>query len=179
MHRSSKCISDIRLVFAAMFMIVVGVQAAVIAQGSARKSAPLAGVTKMTVLVEGLDDEGRKSGLTEERLRTIAELKLRLGGVRVLTTEQDQNDPETNPYLYVNVNAMSMSDGARYVFSVDVSLRRLVRSPINSETVDALLWSSGGIAGAGRASMPKYAEDYVSDLVDSFLNDFLKANPKK
>ena len=167
------------LIAAGLAVVTVGFQSALYAQGPDRKSAPLAGVIKMSVLVEGLDSEGRKSGLTEDRLRTIAELKLRLGGVRVLTTEETLADSDINPYLYVNVNAMSISDGARYIFSVDVSLRRVVRSPINGEPVVALLWNSGGIASAGRASMPKYAEDYVSEHVESFLNDFLKANPKR
>jgi hypothetical protein len=139
---------------------------------------PLAGIKKISVVVENIDPDGVKAGITRERLQTITELKLRLGGIRVLSDEEDAKDPDINPFFYVVVLVLQLDNGRGFAVHVQADLRRFTRSPINGASTRLLLWESGTIAKTG-SGMPKYAEGIVGDLVDEFLNEFLAANPKQ
>jgi hypothetical protein len=59
---------------------------------------PLTGITKIKVVVN-LSPGARVANLTEDRVRTIAELKLRLAGIRVLSDGEDRADTAINPYF--------------------------------------------------------------------------------
>src|SRR2546427_59067 len=90
----------------------------------------LAGVKGVFVLVEAFDEEGERAGLSKTQLQTDVELRLRQGGVLVLTREQ-RNAAPGGPTLYVNVNAMEVSREF-YAFDSRLELDQdvtLVREP--------------------------------------------------
>ena len=74
---------------------------------------------------------------------------------------------------------MVNSQGESYIFSVAVSARLKIRSPLNKEFVPAVLWEAGGLGGGVGGGMQKNAEDYVGDITGQLVEDVLKANPRK
>jgi len=65
-------------------------------------SAPLKGIDKIYVLVEDLPKDAALINLSEERLRTVTELKLRKEGIKVVGKKE--RIAQILPCLYVNVN---------------------------------------------------------------------------
>jgi hypothetical protein len=140
---------------------------------------PLAGVKNFHVVVENIDQSSaRLANLTPDRLRTIAELKLRVAGIQVLSSDESYRSQLTPPYLYVNLNLLSVSGPNEFVYSINVSLRRYAASPINGADAVVLLWEKGLVAIAGERRMPRAAEESLDDLMDEFVNSYLAANPK-
>jgi hypothetical protein len=150
--------------------------------GAADQSHYLKGIRRVTVLIEELSEASRKVHLSEERLRTIVELKLRMARIRVVSTEADLKDtsslPYGSPYLYVKVTVMSKNSNPQCFYAIDVDLRQSIPSPINGAAVPAVLWQRGGVAAAGCASIPGDVEGYLGQFLDSFVNDYLAANPR-
>jgi hypothetical protein len=142
------------------------------------KAAALAGVSAVAIVVNPLHDEARKHGLSEAALRTIAEARLKTAGLRILSSEEYQSDSSVHPYVLVSLNVLVNPQGS-YIFSVAVSARRMIRSPLNKEFVPAVFWESGGLGGGTGGGMQKNAEDYVGDIIDQLAGDVLKANPRK
>ena len=60
--------------------------------------ATLQGLKGVHVVVEDLDPDVERDGLTQKQFRTDVELRLRKGGIRVLTREQRRTTPG-HPYL--------------------------------------------------------------------------------
>ncbi len=145
----------------------------------------LVGLRGVGVLIESIDSEIEKAGLSVSILRTDVELELRRSGITVLPSIAELSPPAVlermaagDPYLYVNVNALR-SPAGYYVYSVHVELQqgaRLVRDP--KMTVHAATWNSGSAGTVGLAGLSMLRER-VRDHVDRFANDYLAANPKR
>lgn len=144
---------------------------------------PLVGISKVTVLVE-LDASGSPpSGVSEARLRTILELKLRTAGLRVLTREEDRADLDINPYIYLEVRTLETRAQAGrvlgYAYRFDLAAKVFGNVPFNRARAPMELWSNSTMAVGGQDSASSQVERIVGELTDSFLNDWLKANPRK
>lgn len=129
------------------------------------KSYPLKGINAIFVLIEKLPEDAIEIGLTEDRLRTITELRLRKEGIKI---EEDGNIP----YLYINVNIVEVA------FNVILSINEwttLSRNP--SIECYAVTWQS--FYTGTHTNKPEYIVSSISNLLDEFLNDWYKANPKK
>jgi hypothetical protein len=126
----------------------------------------LAGITSASVLIENLPAGASKLGLTSDLLQTDVELKLRLAGMKVLTSSFIA--------LYVLVNATS--DGG----AVNIRLELLQPVTLSRDPTIVLgacaTWSKERVAKFYNAQDVREA---VKDQVDSFLNDWLTVNPKK
>jgi hypothetical protein len=132
------------------------------------KARPLKGLDSMGVVIEKLDKEAIDIGLSKERLRTIVELRLRKEGIVV-------HGPlyiESLKCLYVYANVTRTAFCLRLSFYDSVILERDPSIIILTET-----WHDGGVGIHGNDA--KTIEDSLSELMDSFLNDFFEANPKK
>lgn len=143
---------------------------------------PLAGIKKATVLV-ALDSTGNSPGSTsEQRLQTLLELRLRAAGLRVLSAEEDRNDPDINPYIYLRVGTLETHNQAGtatgYAYRLDLSARVFGPVPLNRARAPIVLWSDDTMAVASRDTASADIERIVGELIDSFLNAWLKANPK-
>jgi hypothetical protein len=154
-----------------VFLIGIG-SSSVRAQNTELTTASLKGITAVHVLVEKLSESARALGLTEETIRTDAELKLRLAGVRVVTHEESLKIPGM-PYLYVDV-ALSKSGGASHIA---VELHQNATLERNGQFVASVTtWDTSGI---GSNLTAQDIRDHTKDLVDEFLNAWLSVNPKK
>lgn len=129
------------------------------------KSIPLKGLKGLWVLVENLPQGAQDIGLTRERIQTVTELKLRREG---LIAKFDY----ASPYFYVAINVSGLA------FNVLVSVEDWVTLERDKTILcRAKTWLTGTTGTHGRDS--EYIIGGLERLIDSFLNDYYKANPKK
>lgn len=150
----------------------------VFAIGDDRFSRPsLKGLKKLSVFLkiqEKLSEDFKKSGLTEDRIRTAIELKLREAKIDVVYIE---SLPTDTPILYLEVGG-SNRNGKTFLFVMEMELWQkgfLKRDP-KSEVI-AATWSTG-VFGLGSAST--IANDMiglVNGMMGTFLEAYTSANP--
>ena len=139
------------------------------------KQRALRGLGGVEVLVETIDLEAGRLGLTEAQIQTDVELRLRKAGVRVLTEKESQETPG-EPYLYVMINAFVDQTPTSVGFSIRVELMEQV-TLARGFKARAAIWRTGAAGTVGTGNIRKIRES-VGDLVDKFINDYLAANPK-
>ncbi len=116
----------------------------------------------LQVVVEDLDDDAKKIGLSEQRVHTAVEA--RLWAARLYTKSYQEADWAS---LYVNINVVSSA------FNINVKYRKRTTDKYG-EGGRAMTWSTGGTGTHGRD-----ADDVLSGLsehVDIFLAAYLRAN---
>jgi len=137
------------------------------------KKETLRGIKSMEVVIESLEPDIIRLGLTREMLKTDVELKLRLAGIKVVT---EKNLDE--PYLYVCVNIYSSKNPPVFSFNVSVQFNQLVYLGRDKNiSFDGVTWSDGCTGIVGTKEMSKFIRDAVKLIVDKFLNDYLSVNP--
>ena len=130
----------------------------------------LKGLKGVAVVVEQLDAEEERAGLTKATIQTDVELKLRLAGIPVLTQSGV-------PYLYVQVSVLPRSDGY-WPFHINVEFNQIVLLDRDRTIVGyASTWSEVLFGGVGEANV-RILRDTTKDLVDQFINAYLSVNPK-
>jgi len=120
------------------------------------------------------------SPVNESSLRTSVELKLRQNGVRVLSV----GDSSTYPRAYFNVEVDTMWEPSIWVYRFDVYVNQAaVTVPARAGgIVFARLWAPPypGLGTAGHNfDFNEVLQKAVLAKVDSFLNDYLAANPRQ
>jgi hypothetical protein len=165
---SKKCLIIVKVVFLS-FLISASV---VFAIGDDRYSRPsLKGLKKLSVVVQiekRVSEDFKRVGLTEDRIRTGVELKLREAKIDVVYIE---NLPSDIPILHVEVNGSTKNDKT-FSFLIQVELWQksfLKRDP--KVEVIAATWSTG-VFGSGLAS--NIAND-IMGLMNSMTDTFVKA----
>jgi hypothetical protein len=144
-----------------------------------RKS--LHGLQGIAVVVEDLQPETERDGLTKSRIQTDVELKLRQAGIRVLTTEESFKTPGS-PYLYVNLNTTKTEvlygAFATYAFSLQVAVKQDVTLTRASDLkVSAPTWETHTLGTVGANNLQDVRR-VLGDSIDRFSNDYLAENPK-
>ncbi len=136
----------------------------------------LKGLKKLVVVVQienPVSDDFKRAGLTEERIRTGIELKLREAKIDVVYIE---NLPSDIPILHVEVNG-SKRDGKTFSFLIEVELWQksfLKRDP-KIETM-AATWSTGAFGLGLASSIADNIMGWINGAMDAFLKAFLAAN---
>ena len=129
------------------------------------KSEVLKGISSFEVVVEQLHKDSNDIGLTKDRLITVTELKLRREGLL-------SSGGLLSPYVYINVNVV----GVAFSISLEIhDMVQLVRDPSIIKTASTWDTSTTGTHGGD----PEYIVTALNKLLDIFLNDYYKANPKK
>jgi hypothetical protein len=125
--------------------------------------ATLKGITSVHVLVEDLDADAQRIGLTTQAIQTDVELKLFAAGMHVVTTEEWLKMPGA-PRLYINVSVLPPQAA-----SISVELDQNVRLERNGErAVSANTWDSKGV-------MANPTEQGVRREIGNHVDQFLKA----
>jgi len=159
---------------AILLVLSAGANVAVAADSELDR-ATLTGLHGVGVIVERLDAEVERAGLTRGMLQTDAELKLRLAGIQVLTDQELDKEPG-HPLLLLTPNILLRS-GA---FGCSVELLQnvqLIRAP--SVGTLAPTWSTSGVGVAPARRVLEDVRNTFKGLVDRFVNAYLAANPKK
>src|SRR5438445_108872 len=103
--------------------------------------ATLRGLRGVGVLVEPLDPDVERAGLTTLQLQTAVEGQLQKAGIPVFTTEERLRVPG-KPFLYVHVNIVLRSYAlATYFIHVEVNQRASLETDAFLTTVST--WSVG------------------------------------
>lgn len=132
----------------------------------------LRGLEGVQVIVEEIQPEVQRDGLTKSQLKSDVELALRMSGIKVLSVEE-RVQILSQPILYLNVN-VTKTQGSAYVFNVDLTVRESSITLRGGLTwAPTWEWSYVGITPSLTS-----IRDYVKDMVDRFINAYLTANPK-
>ena len=150
------------------------------AQGPSEKRS-LQGLTSINVLLESLDEDVERLGLTKEQLQTDAELKLRKAGVHVASDSEAIKDSNIG-LLYINVGTHPnrVANGL-YAFSVSVELRQTVKLERDTSITVFLATTyrtKEHFGTVGAEHLRDQLRASINDKVDVFLNDYLAMNPK-
>src|SRR5437016_357782 len=86
--------------------------------------ATLRGVEGVTVVVNRLDPEVERLGLTKQQLQTDVELQLRKVGIPVLTREEQGKTPDYS-WLYVDVHVLLRPELPLAIYHINIELRQL------------------------------------------------------
>jgi hypothetical protein len=130
----------------------------------------LAGIASLGVVVEELPTPATKLGLTKEAIQTDVELKLRLAGMEVDSTNHAQ-------YLYVEVNVLAANNRSNAV-NIHVEMAQAVTLHRDAAILTtAATWSISELAT--NVYTAQDIRDLIKDQVDRFLNAWLSVNPKR
>jgi hypothetical protein len=126
--------------------------------------------TRIYVLVSGVEnnDKAKKIKLTKELIESKVNSQLSKNGI-ILGTYWDAVN--TGIFLSVGVNVVGKA------YSTDIQFKRPVFYAIgkNRYSVTGITWEAGGLGT--HANMNKPVLDNLINSIDTFSNEFLKANP--
>ena len=115
--------------------------------------------SSMSLLVESLPKRAAEIGLTKEAIEV---------GVRSRLRAARLYDEEESQYLYITVNVVGPA------FSVNVSFNRHVLVTARRLRGIGTTWQAGSTGTHGND--PSYIRTAVSELIDSFLDAYLRVN---
>ena len=136
----------------------------------------LRGLKGIYVFVGKLKEELIRDGLTTDDLRTDAESKLRLRGIRVLSEQEWYKEPG-GPHLYIDINVLKLNPTKTYIFAISVSVKQgvsLIRSP--GIEVFGITWSTWGV---GISTELQDIRLRLEENLDRFVRAYMSVNPKK
>lgn len=170
-----KCLT-ILIVLLLSFLISTPV---VIAIGDDKYScASLKGLKKLSVVVQiekPVSEDFRKAGLSEDRVRTGVELKLRdEAKIDVVHVEDLSSD---TPILHVEINGSKKTDKT-FSFLIEVELWQksfLKRDP--KLQVIAGTWSTGVFGLASASNVATDMMRLINGMMDAFTKAYLSVNP--
>lgn len=137
----------------------------------------LRGISGVGVVVEDIGPDASADGLSQDAIRTAAELILRSKGIKVLTSVE-RTRLGSAPYLYINVNTLKEELGL-YAYAVSVDLKQVVGLlSIKNARAWGATWSASVIGAVGETNLHQVIADAVEPLVKDFANDFLLVNPR-
>jgi hypothetical protein len=133
----------------------------------------LKGLTVIRVLVEPMEPEAERDGITTSQLQADVELRLRQSAITV-------EDASTEGFIYVSVNALKQSGGSGYAYSIDVELQQeITLARIGKHSLGST-WNARPFIGlTPLAEAFQNIRAAVRDSVDEFINAYLSVNPKR
>jgi len=158
---------------AAMFAVLVGVAPNASAQmfvATGRDT--LRSLPGVEVVVEPLERDLERDGLTPVAIHSDVEQRLRAGGI-IVYTSQTENPSEAKAYLYVHVNSLNVPGQDFYVIGVQVQLRQTLRSLVTaSNIVDAMTWDAHDVLAVPIGQVTSVRES-IQRYVDMFVRDWM------
>lgn len=140
-----------------------------------RDRATLKGIAAIQVVVEDLNPDAERDGLTRDQLQTDVEVRLRKAGIRVTSKYEETG----GSYLYLNVSAVKHVALSAYGYHIRLEFYQrvaLARDP--RVRMGAVTWDSGSTGVVGAQRLRGFVRDKVADEVDTFINAYLEQNPK-
>ena len=133
----------------------------------------LRGISSVWVLIDSLGAEEANMGVAADAVRTDVELRLRSAGLRVISPEEAKEIAlKDNTFLYINVAATSGGLAAT-VLAQFGQAAHLLRNCLPIGT--AFTWTD--LSTLLDPSLDSVRSE-IKDLVDKFLYEWLKQNPR-
>lgn len=145
------------LKFAALVMLMAA-QPLVLAQNA------LSGVDTVDILIETLDDDARKCGITQDMLDAAVRLPLASSRINV-------RQGLDLPYVYVNANVLTLSGGLCVV-----GVRLEFKKWSESERAVGGFWDTGGVTTGSPTFVSRKIAQNVEGWTKQFIAAWLKAN---
>ena len=160
-------------VIVAVLMLLTPVR--LFAQG---RPAPLQGVDTVTVEVSiASPPDVLPHGLTEKRLKTIVELKLRGWGLQVMPTAEDAKAPGIRPHVELEITMLetrAVQQLAGSAFFMRLVVGEGGTSLRNGASVLNELWSHSFLNVSDQKTVVADMERSTAELVDQFVNEWLR-----
>jgi hypothetical protein len=134
----------------------------------------LQGLKEVRIVVEELDEEAKRAGLTPDKLESIALIALRrdLPSVKVVQTHADD-------WLYVRVSVIGQATG--YVAAVETQLYRSVFIVQGdgklSEWVSAAVWETSSLLTSSAVGTEQMIQNAMNNHLTKLIADYYKQNP--
>ena len=149
----------------------------------AAEIASLKGLKSFAVVVTGLKGEGDNAEelrpyLTEDRVRTVVELELRRNGVEVSPSE------DADAQLMIESMALKVTANGGFAVVLRPRVNQWVavlpRRPLpeRGKPIFAPTWQTTNLVSGPSAGIAEHVVAILRSQVDSFLNDYFKANPR-
>lgn len=129
----------------------------------------------LVILSERLENEGYDS----ETIKTDTELALRLADIKVIDPGQYTSD-KFNKTATINIHVTALVNKKSYLFNVELVVFELVTLPrLNINDYQAITWriSTLGRTPSGYEGW-QFIRESAKGLVNNFLNNYLRDNPK-
>lgn len=131
----------------------------------------LRGLPGVEVIVESVQPEIERAGLTQASIRDDVVRRLRAAGIRVYVS-QAANESPAKPYLYVHLNALQLPRRAGYALAVQVHLRQTLRSLVTeSSIVNAMTWDAHNVLSVPASDLRSVRAE-IGRFVDEFVTDW-------
>lgn len=137
----------------------------------------LRGLPGVRLIVEKIDAEVERDGLTTDLVRTTAETHLRAAGIRLLSKDEvlmTQGRPT------IQILVQTARSDSLYAYCVEVSVRQEM-VPIHRQTsmpVWVRSWVTENVVGIKPHKHIHVLKTTVEDLVDAFIRAYVAVNPK-
>ena len=163
-----------RIVVAAVVLMTLTISTHAMAHLSAADRELLRGLDGFRLAVDRIRPDVERDGLFRSTLREDMELRLRMGGIKVLSEEEGDKNPDA-PCLYLYVDALKCSLG--YVYKIRLSLMEPVKLVRNNAKVSATVLRIPDELGI--TSNLSEIRDAAGEFVDEFVKAWQAVNPKK
>jgi hypothetical protein len=135
----------------------------------------LRGLPGMSVLVESLEPDVERAGLTTHQLQIDVELQLRKAGIRIFTKEESLRVPG-HPLVYVNAFVLLHPKGQAAYF-ISIALHQWASLAANASSTLVETWATGYLGLVGVNSLNTLRGN-IRDCIDQLINDYLSVNPR-
>ena len=162
------------IVVSAVLFAILTLSTQAMAHLSAADRDLLRGLDGFRLDVDRIKPDIERDGLFRGTLREDMELRLRMGGIRVLSDEEAEKKPDA-PCLYLHVDALKCSLG--YVYKIRLSLMEPVKLVRNNVKVTSTVLRIPDELGI--TSNLSEIRDAAGDIIDEFVKAWKAVNPKK
>jgi hypothetical protein len=132
----------------------------------------LRGLPGVEVMVESLEPDLERDGLTRAAIQSDVERRLGAAGIPVYRS-QTENPSLAKAYLYVQIDDVRLPGQDLYAVGVQVQLRQTLQSPVTaSNIVDAMTWDEHTVVVAKAGEVAR-VRDTVQEYVDQFVRDWM------
>ena len=163
-----------RIVVAAVLLGILTLSTHAMAYLSAADSELLRGLDGFRLAVDRIGPDIERDGLFRSTLQEDMELRLRIGGAKVLSEEEAEKKPDA-PCLYLYVDALKCSLG--YVYKIRLSLMEPVKLVRTNAKVSATVLRIPDELGI--TSSLSEIRDAAGNVVEEFVKAWKGVNPKK
>jgi len=163
-----------RIVVAAVLLAILTPSTHAMALLSAADRELLRGQDGFRLAVDRIGPDIERDGLFRSTLQEDMELRLRMGGIKVLSEEEAEKKPDA-PCLYLYVDALKCSLG--YVYKIRLTLMEPVKLVRNNAKVSATVLRIPDELGI--TSSLSEIRDAAGNIVEEFVKAWKAVNPKK
>jgi hypothetical protein len=163
-----------RILVSAVLLGILAISTQAMAHLSSADRELLRSLDGFRLAVDRIRPDVERDGLFRSTLLEDMELRLRMGGVKVLSEEEAEKKPDA-PCLYLYVDALKCSLG--YVYKVRLALMEPVKLVRNNVKVTATVLRIPDELGI--TSNLSEIRDAAGEFVDEFVKAWKAVNPKK